>query len=777
MKKSVLSKLVIPAILAAVLVAATTAGIGVYQRSQTSVRVTEELDAVAQNNLERIARDMYAMVQAVHELVQQQVGSGLRVLESLVDDAGEPRLTDELRSWTVTNQDTGETRSVDLPSLVFGSTEIVPEDSFDRPVPFVDRTQELVGGTSTIFLRMNEAGDMLRVASTVRSADGTRAVGTYIPAESSDGSENDVIRTLLIGGIYRGRALVMGEYYQTAYEPLFDARGAVIGAIYMGVRQEAVESLRQSMIDVEIGDTGYVFALEGTGPDRGRYIVSDDGARDGENIWDARAQDGRLFIQELIQGAIDAPPGEPYVVVYPWTNSPGEPPSPKMSATIYFPPWDWVIGAGVSLVEFGAAGRTVNAALTRLVRSIIAAGLLVALLAGTLTFLIGRRLVRPIRNAGVRLQEIAEGGGDLTARMEVESQDEIGGLSRDFNEFLGTLQRMIGEIQDAVRNGTTVQGELLTSSTETSAAINEITANISSVERMIQNLRGEVSSVSAATEQIQRNTEQLSGQAESQSSAVAESTASVEEMIASLHHVAEITSARSGSAERLLQEAERNSKLASGATEQIREVRSNVDSIRDMTEVIASIASQTNLLAMNAAIEAAHAGETGKGFAVVSDEIRKLAETSSESSQQIAGNVARIVEHIEGSAEAMETLQDQLETVVGEIRQTAEAFAEIHGSTTEMSTGGDEIVRAMQMLNEISEGVVSAIREITQSSGDTARSMSAVSELTGQVTGATEEISSGAKEIMNAMDHLQSQAHTLEEVNRGLAEQVNRFQV
>lgn len=777
MQKSLLIKLVMPSILAAVLVAASTAGIAIWERNQIAPAISEDLSELTRENLSQVARDMYALVDAVHQMVRRNVESGLRVLRDDVLRAGTPVLSEDTLTLAVTNQFTGDTQELAIPIMTVGDEELTGRLSFDETAPFVDATQELVGGTSTIFVRMNDDGDMLRIESNVRRTDGRRAVGTYIPAINPDGSPNPVVSTLLAGDTFRGRAFVVNAYYQTIYEPIRDAEGRVIGALYFGELQEAVSSLRDAFLEAEIGETGYVFALGGSGEQRGEYIISQGGERDGEVIWDARSSDGRLFIQDLIAGARAASVENPHIEMYPWTNDPDAPPITKMSAVLYFEPWDWVIGVGVDLDEFEATAVGVRGALNGLVVGIVATGVLVALLAGLLTWLLGRRIVRPLRSATDRLGEIAAGGGDLTVRLSVDTRDEVGRLSENFNRFLDSLQEMVGQVQSSARATTDVQDEVLASATETSSAINEITANIRSVSSMSETLRGEVASVSAATEQIQRNTQQLTSQADSQSSAVTQSSASVEQMISGLHNVARITESRRGAAEALVEGAARNSELATTASEAMQSVNASIDSIREMAEAIASIASQTNLLAMNAAIEAAHAGESGKGFAVVADEIRKLAETSSDSSREIATNVGAVVEHIQTSAVAMEALRSQLDEIVAEIGQTANAFTEIHGSTTEISTGGDEIVRAMSMLTTISAEVVQAIREIGESTASTASSMTALSDLSGQLSGATEEISTGAGEIMTAMNELQTQVHTLDDLNKSLSERVDSFRV
>jgi methyl-accepting chemotaxis protein len=125
----------------------------------------------------------------------------------------------------------------------------------------VDDVKELVGGTATIFQRMNRQGNILRVATNVEKLDNTRAIGTYIPAVNPDGIPNPVVSTVMQGKTYRGIAYVVNAWYITAYEPIFDGQGEIVGVLYVGVKQENVESLRQAILKTQVGETGYVYAF------------------------------------------------------------------------------------------------------------------------------------------------------------------------------------------------------------------------------------------------------------------------------------------------------------------------------------------------------------------------------------------------------------------------------------------------------------------------------------------------------------------------------------
>lgn len=407
---------------------------------------------------------------------------------------------------------------------------------------------------------------------------------------------------------------------------------------------------------------------------------------------------------------------------------------------------------------------------------ILAAIVLISAILALVLYRVSRRVIAlPLSELGTQLEAIAGGGGDLTAHLDVKTSDEIGTIGRTFNRFLETLRGIVSRIKTTVGLNLETRDNLVSSATETSAAVNEIISNISSIETMMNRLDGEVSNAAASTEEIQRNIELLSGQAANQSTAVAQSTASVEEMIASLRSVASITETRSTVADSLVEGVEAGGRLLDETGQTIGAMTRNVDSILDMTATIATIANQTNLLAMNAAIEAAHAGDAGRGFAVVADEIRKLAESAGISSKDIATNVHTIVEQIRLSGENTGKLESQLSSIISEVREIADAFREIRRTTTELSAGSDQVLKAMTILNDISSQLAGAAEEMKTGAAQTSTNMVNVSDLAGTAKAAIEEITVGSREILTAMTSLQGLTEKLNDRTVELQTEVDRF--
>jgi methyl-accepting chemotaxis protein len=329
-----------------------------YQNRHMAAAASDGLSQLAHANLTNTVSGIRTMVATQNEVLQETVVSDLNVARRVMRDAGGLNNDfSETATWKAVNQYTKASESIDLPYMTLGGEWLGQNADPGIPTPLVDEVKLLVGGTCTVFQRMNEAGDMLRVATNVEKLDKTRAIGTYIPAVNPDGQPNPVVATLLARKTFRGRAYVVNAWYLTAYEPIFNNDGDLIGALYFGVKQESTPAMREALMKIKIGQTGYAWVLDS----KGNYIMSKDGKRDGQNIMNVKDADGRLFIKEIIEKAVNSPEGDIFDSVYHWKNEGDEAARTKLSKVVYFKPWDWIIGAGTFEDEFFAARDTIKA--------------------------------------------------------------------------------------------------------------------------------------------------------------------------------------------------------------------------------------------------------------------------------------------------------------------------------------------------------------------------------------------------------------------------------
>ena len=389
-------------------------------------RFGKALRNASEEDLEHLVRNIYSMCKVQQEMVQMKVISDLNVATELLYLHG--RLIEvvpgEKIHFNAINQFTKEQYPVTVPLWKIGNTPL------SRDTHFVDEVQKLVGGTCTIFQRI-EGDRLLRISTNVLGKDGKRAIGTFIPPESP------VARAILAGQSYRGRAYVVDDWCITAYKPIKGQDGTVIGALYVGVREQSAQSLKDEVKSIGVGDTGYVYIMDGKG------ILKVHPAKEGENILDSKDSSGFEYIRSMVMNASALQEGEVSTIRYPWINPElGEKkPRQKINKYIYFEPWDWIIAAGTYEEEiYHSLYETEHFILI-----VVLVGLALVFL---LTITLSKVLTRPIQD----LTEVTTRmlGGDLSQRVQVHGADEIGVLGVSFNQMIVQLENHTSNLEKMV---------------------------------------------------------------------------------------------------------------------------------------------------------------------------------------------------------------------------------------------------------------------------------------------------------------------------------------
>ncbi|HOK66589.1 MAG TPA: methyl-accepting chemotaxis protein [Anaerohalosphaeraceae bacterium] len=388
------------------------------QNRQMASAAEEESTKMAYTDLDHIAQHIYNMLQVEQLSIQENINQSLRVARDIFNQTGAVRLDESSVTWQAVNQFSQSSQTVTLPKMMVGDTWLGQNTSRQVPSPIVDKVKDLMGVTCTIFQRMNEQGDMLRVCTNVEKKDGTRAIGTFIPKTQPDGTPNPVVSAILQGQRYEGRAFVVDRWYITAYEPIFDAQKKVIGALYVGIPQERCTNIRQAILKTVVGKTGYVFVLDS----KGNYVISKDGKRDGECIWEAKDANGVSFIQEICKKALASKPGEITEQKYPWQNQGESVPREKIARVVYFQPWDWVIGVSSYLDEFyesSARLRSIGRASMIQISILAAAASLVSLV---IWFFVSHKLTNRLTAVAEQILTGAEQVSDASGQVASASQ-------------------------------------------------------------------------------------------------------------------------------------------------------------------------------------------------------------------------------------------------------------------------------------------------------------------------------------------------------------------
>ncbi len=426
--------------------AVTLVSLAVWQSGQYNRLAQHEVDELIDADLDHITEGVYHLVKTENEAVGEQLNYSLRVARHILADAGNIGFSEETVFWTATNQFTNKKTKIQIPRMTINGRWLGQNTDPAIKTPLVDDITGLIGETATLFQRMNEKGDMIRVATTVKDAQGRRAIGTFIPAVGPDGKPNPVVATILRGNTYHGRAFVVNAWYLTAYEPIRNKAGHLIGMLYVGVRQKAVEMrIRQAIVQTKVGKTGYVYVLAGKGEDRGRYIISQSGERDGEDIWENQDSEGGYVIQMIIGKATALKPGEMTTVRYKWQN-PGESfPRWKIARIAYYEPWDWVIGTSVYEDELQSYRAVLSSGRMKMTAVMGLAGLMLMVIIGLSGIFFAWTIMRPVGQLTRAAEVIMK--GNLNQTVPINSQDEIGMLARTFNTMTERLRQTMAGLQ------------------------------------------------------------------------------------------------------------------------------------------------------------------------------------------------------------------------------------------------------------------------------------------------------------------------------------------
>jgi methyl-accepting chemotaxis protein len=299
---------------------------------------------------------------------------------------------------------------------------------------------------------------MIRVCTTVvNKATGERAIGTYIPAVKPDGSKNPVIEKVLAGEPFNGWTMVMDDFYQAAYKPLFDKDKKVIGAIFVGTKPMYLDRIFKDLYEIKLGKTGYVFLLGGPGDDQGRYILSQNGKRNGENIWEAKDKNGHKFIQSMITKSSPLKNGECAFEYYSWQNPNDPSPRQKVAAMSYFEPWNWSIGAGTYEDEFQEALAETSDAMSQLVSYTFYGAIGILIICSIIVYFVANKMGKPLSETVSVMENVAK--GDYSQRVNIHSKDEFGRMGVAINTAIENTAKAMQESEEAQQRERKLQAE------------------------------------------------------------------------------------------------------------------------------------------------------------------------------------------------------------------------------------------------------------------------------------------------------------------------------
>ncbi|MCI1208152.1 MAG: methyl-accepting chemotaxis protein [Treponema sp.] len=574
--------------------------------------------------------------------------------------------------------------------------------------------------------------------------------------QNFDLSDRDYVKAVLDGG--------HDKYISNPITSRFDSSLVfqVCVAAYNAQRQKiglfaasvSLDSLQKKVEQIKVGEKGYLAVVDGNGVS----IVDPDENLHMQNL----AQNADKSLSELAGRLINRETGTGTVTTDRYGKcSVSFTPVPET-------PWSAIIVIPESQV---------NETAVSLGRSIAIECLAFAVLLILINGLMILASIRPLKTVDTAVNTIASGNADLTQRIQQTINNEIGSVVAGFNNFIAKLQSIIADVKASKDELSKAGTGLQDSMKDNEAAVSQIITSIDSVNNEITNQSASVEETAGAVTQISQNIVSLDKMIETQASGITEASAAVEEMIGNIGGVNQSVEKMASSFNELEERAQNGSEKQERVREQIEKISGQSEMLEDANAAIASIASQTNLLAMNAAIEAAHAGEAGKGFSVVADEIRKLSETSTVQSKTIGEQLKKIRDSIGSVVTESGASSEAFASVSGKINETNTLVVQIKGAMAEQLSGSKQINEALHIMNDSTSEVRSASAEMSDGQKAILEEVRRLQEATTAMKERITEMSQSAQKINGTGKTLNSISRDVEEAIDRIGSQIDQFKV
>lgn len=562
----------------------------------------------------------------------------------------------------------------------------------------VDRFTETTGAVATVFARQGDG--FVRVATSLKKENGERAIGTSLD------SSHPALPLLLKGEGYNGKARLFGRDYMTRYVPQMDKSGNVVAVLFVGLDfTSELAALKKRITSIRLNKSGYVFALD-AGKDKGTLVIHP--TQEGKNLLDAKDSDGVAYVKDMVEQKAGQ-------LRYRFMNAERGETSPRDKVAVFaqFPKWNWVIATSSYADELAEdAARVRN-------RLILSALMLVAVLVSIVFFTARYWVARPLQGAVAVMEEIAQ--GDLTVDVPGGGKDEVGRL-------LSATQEMAAKMRSALTDIHQASEQLVDSADQLSDTASQVARQSSEQSAAATTMAASIEELNSSIVQVADHAQEAREISDHSGTVAGEGAAVIQHAAGSMTDIAATVRA---------------------ASEVVSTLGEESQAISAIVSTIKEIADQTNLLALNAAIEAARAGEQGRGFAVVADEVRKLAERTTVSTEEIATMIGKIQGGTDMAVARMNEGVHQVEAGV--------AFA---------GEAGNSITNIRESADKVAEVVVNISYSLTEQSATS-------SEIAKNV----ERIARGAEDNNFLAQNAARHAEMFEQLSSSLKTQVARFKV
>ena len=524
-----------------------------------------------------------------------------------------------------------------------------------------------------------DGDDFVRISTSLLKEDGTRAMGTYL------GKNSPAYKPIMEKKSYVGNAKLFGKVYITVYSPILDMDDNIIGILFIGYDfTKGLNALTKKVNSMKIGENGFFYTIDSKSK---KYVIHKTKA--GKPANDSIAQ--KIIAQK--NGYIE------YM----------ENGVKKAVQFISYPKWNWIIVAEANLADFEKANTTLK-------YNLIIAATILTLIIMFITWLVSYKFIaNPLNSLIERTRNLSSGDGDLTRKLEIMGNDEIAKASIEVNNFIERVRVIIDDAKNLSNENSSIAHELSTTSLEVGKLVEES---------------------SSATEVANQKASEMQEKL----------MVSVDEAKKSKEELEKVNAKMKDTNQKIMQltnDIQNSASIEIELAHKIQQISNDAEQVKEVLTVISDIADQTNLLALNAAIEAARAGEHGRGFAVVADEVRKLAERTQKSLVEINATINVIVQSIIDASDQMNKNSKKIE--------------ELSESTTEVETNIESMTEVINIAATKTADITEKGYETTQVDiNEIAAQISKINNYSTKNARSVEEIASAAEHMNKMTENLKN---------------------
>ena len=373
------------------------------------------------------------------------------------------------------------------------------------------------------------------------------------------------------------------------------------------------------------------------------------------------------------------------------------------------------------------------------------------IISGALAFLISASLTKPINKLEVAAGSLAN--LDFNIDIIVDKKDEIGSMQKAFIKIRDSLKKSIETLNSHLLKMVASGRHLNSVITESSSALGTINDNMEAMQKKSNNQLNSLIQTSDAVDNIVKSIDDLNNAVYTQSDHIVQSSSAIEQMIANTNSIRSIVKDTSKTTDTLTKSSSHGHSMMNKLAEEIKHIQQQSKTLQSANKTISDIAAQTNILAMNAAIEAAHAGESGKGFAVVAGEIRKLAELSSKESEAISNEILKMEKGISQITSVSNETVKSMETIFTEIKNMDSSFLVVNNAVEEQSSGGAQILTALKTIQDMTGNLRNGSDTIHKQSGSIHKNMEMLEEISQDITKRLKDVKSASQNIASLLEN------------------------